>query len=169
MRQRLGRWSNLPESDTLRSSRISNRDSRIFLTATQGNLMSLTEIHNQTFANAAVEMDGKRFSDCVFINCVLRYIGKDPCQWENTKFDDACVWKFDGCALNLIRVLRAIGLLRFPFRTWRTELDQLISFPDLSSTLSNDYPVTASPTLTCLVSQVYYYPNHGNGCGSIWR
>ena len=76
--------------------------------------MPLTEVHNQTFTNILVEMDGKRFSGCVFRNCTLRYTGKEPCLWKDTTIDVACVWKFDGCALNLVRVLMAIGALKAP-------------------------------------------------------
>jgi hypothetical protein len=76
--------------------------------------MALTEVQDQTFVRTIVEMDGKRFTGCKFISCTLWYTGEQPCIWKDTIIDEGCVWKFDGCALNLIRVLSAINALRIP-------------------------------------------------------
>jgi hypothetical protein len=76
--------------------------------------MILTEVEDQTFVDAVVDMDGKRFTNCKFSGCTLRYTGEQPCTWKDTVIDNSCTWKFDGCALNLIRVLSALKMLRAP-------------------------------------------------------
>jgi len=70
----------------------------------------ITEIKNQVFRSATVNVDGKRFLDCQFFDCILSYKGGEY-GWERTYFHPGCVWKFDGCALRTVGLLKSLNFL----------------------------------------------------------
>jgi hypothetical protein len=73
----------------------------------------ITEIKNQTFRDATIEVDEKRFIDCQFFNCTLWYKGGNY-GWERTVFHPGCVWKFDGCALRTVGLLKSLNFITIP-------------------------------------------------------
>lgn len=71
----------------------------------------MTEIKNETFTSAVIELDDKRFSSCKFIACVFRYKGGE---WESdgrNTLDARCTWKFEDAALRTANLLQRIGLI----------------------------------------------------------
>jgi len=74
--------------------------------------MSVTQVQNEVFSNAVIEMDNKRFFGCKFANCILRYAGGE-CEWdEHTKFT-SCVWDLTGAAQRTIDLLMRTGRIQF--------------------------------------------------------
>lgn len=70
----------------------------------------MTEIENETFDRAVVDMDGKRFVSCEFLNSTLKYTGGEW-EWDNHTVFTACVWKFEDCALRTAQLLQRTGML----------------------------------------------------------
>ena len=71
----------------------------------------LSEVKDQTFRNATVDVDGNRFVNCQFFNCVLRYKGGQY-GWQGTVFHPDCVWRLDDCALRTARLLSDLRMLK---------------------------------------------------------
>ncbi len=66
-------------------------------------------IYGRTFQNQAVQMDGRHFSHCTMINCILDYSGK-PVTLEDTEFQ-GCQFRFTGDASLTVNFLRCFGML----------------------------------------------------------
>ena len=62
----------------------------------------------KTFAGGVIELDGSRFEECVFDQCMLRYAARAPVQLVNCRFI-SCSWNFEGAAGLTIDFLRALG------------------------------------------------------------
>src|SRR6266851_7989798 len=60
--------------------------------------MAITQIQNDTFRDAIIDMDSKRFFSCVFTNCRLRYAG-GQCEWDKNTIFTRCTWEFVDSAL----------------------------------------------------------------------
>lgn len=74
----------------------------------------MTEVKNESFINAVIDVDGKRFVSCKFSGCILRYKGGE---WETNgrnTLDIRCTWKLEDCALRTMNLLERIGLVRMP-------------------------------------------------------
>jgi len=74
----------------------------------------MTEIKDQTFLNAVVDIDEKRFVSCKFKGCIFRYKGGE---WESNgrnTLDAMCTWKFEDAALRTVNLLQRIGLIPIP-------------------------------------------------------
>lgn len=78
-------------------------------------ITTLEQVRDKTFKNETVEIDGKRFTNCEFYGCSLRYAGGDVefgirCDVEN------CRPQFTGPARRTVLLLHALRLLAFdPF------------------------------------------------------
>jgi len=75
-------------------------------------ISTLEHIRDKNFKNETVEIDGKRFTNCSFDGCELKYCGGDVefgprCSMENSRP------QFYGPARRTVLFLRAFGLLSF--------------------------------------------------------
>lgn len=57
-------------------------------------------------------MDGKRFLNCSFEDCLLHY-GGEPCEWEDTRFSN-CRVVLDNSAACAVQVLEGLGFRVIP-------------------------------------------------------
>jgi len=74
----------------------------------------MTEIKNESFVGAVIDMDEKRFVSCKFSGCIFRYKGGE---WESdgrNTLDARCTWKFEDAALRTVSLLSRIGLVPIP-------------------------------------------------------
>ncbi len=74
----------------------------------------MTEVKNERFVNAVIDVDDKRFVGCKFSGCILRYKGGE---WESNgsnTLDDRCTWRFEDAALRTANLLRIIGHVPMP-------------------------------------------------------
>lgn len=78
-------------------------------------ITTLEHVRDKTFKNETVELDGKRFTNCTFDGCVLKYSGGD------TEIGSRCSTtgirpRFTGAAWRTVLLLHAFGLLAYdPF------------------------------------------------------
>lgn len=72
--------------------------------------MAITQKQNETFRDAIIDMDGKRFFACVFTNCQLRYAG-GQCEWDKHTSFTGCTWEFVDSAR---RTKQVLDLLQMP-------------------------------------------------------
>jgi hypothetical protein len=75
--------------------------------------MSVTEIKNETFRTAVIDMDNKRFFGCKFSNCTLRYTGAQ-CEWDANTVFDSCTWQLLDAAERTVSALIRTGRIQFP-------------------------------------------------------
>ena len=78
----------------------------------EGAISTLEHVRDKTFKNETVEIDGKRFTNCHFDGCELKYSGGDVefgscCSVENSRP------QFSGPARRTVFFLWALGLLGF--------------------------------------------------------
>ena len=69
-------------------------------------------LENWTPKGITVYMDGKRFINCILMECKLIYGGGDV-MWENTQFIN-CQLIFDAAAQRTIAYLQNFGLMKKP-------------------------------------------------------
>jgi len=74
----------------------------------------MTNVENKAFTDATVDLDGKRFVRCRFVNCHLRYTGGE-CRMQGCHIAKGCVYQFDGAALNVALLLNDLGLTAIQF------------------------------------------------------
>ncbi len=71
--------------------------------------MAITQIQNDTFRDAIIDMDSKRFFSCVFTNCRLRYAG-GQCEWDKNTIFTRCTWEFVDSALRSKQIFDLIQM-----------------------------------------------------------
>jgi len=62
----------------------------------------------RTFKDTVVDLDGREFYNCTFINCGIRYSGSRPGITLDGCTFDRCHFVFDGYATNTVAFLSAI-------------------------------------------------------------
>jgi hypothetical protein len=72
--------------------------------------MPVTIHNNETLKGVAIRLEEHVFINCKLINCSVFYDG-GPFQWTNTFFDN-CQFSFRDAAMNTIRVLQTLGMLK---------------------------------------------------------
>jgi hypothetical protein len=76
----------------------------------------LVEIFSQVIENETIEIDGKRFVDCVLSNCVLEYSG-GPVIFDRTRMR-GCRYVFFGEARRTVQFLQGTGLMPWIPTEW---------------------------------------------------
>jgi hypothetical protein len=74
--------------------------------------MSVTQVKNETFTHAVIDMDNKRFFGCKFKDCMLRYAG-GQCEWDEYTSFEACTWLLQDAAQRTVVTLMETGALQF--------------------------------------------------------
>jgi hypothetical protein len=69
----------------------------------------LEPIHDRTFRNTSLFIDGQRFVRCRFEDCQLIYEGRDEVDFQDCTFE-RCSWTFDGAAERTIGFLSTLQL-----------------------------------------------------------
>ena len=64
---------------------------------------------NQTFTRERIILDENVYDKCTLEKCQIVYRGGEV-QLNATMMSD-CIWVFEGCALNTIKLLQSISLL----------------------------------------------------------
>jgi hypothetical protein len=72
--------------------------------------------HNQTFTREQIILDENTYDGCTLEKCQIVYRGGQV-QLNSMMVD--CVWVFEGCALNTIKLLQSISLLPSDLSTLR--------------------------------------------------
>jgi hypothetical protein len=72
--------------------------------------MPITIHNNETLKGISVRLEEHAFNNCKLIECFVFYDG-GPFQWTNTFFDN-CQFSFREEAMNTIRVLQTLGMLK---------------------------------------------------------
>jgi len=80
-------------------------------------ITTLEHVRDKTFTNETVELDGKRFTNCVFDGCFLKYSGGDTEIGSRSRCSDRGIRpRFVGAAWRTVLLLHAFGLLSYdPF------------------------------------------------------
>ena len=69
-----------------------------------------------TIKDECVQIDDKHFIDCVFINCILEYSGRDVA-FESTRMS-GCRYVFFGRARQTLHFLQGVGLMEHNPEHW---------------------------------------------------
>lgn len=69
-----------------------------------------------TLRGRTLDLDGKKFVGCTFIDCVLQYSG-GPVAFELSRFR-GCRYVFYGSARNTVHFLQEVGLLPYLESDW---------------------------------------------------
>jgi hypothetical protein len=64
----------------------------------------MVEFHGRLFQDQRIEIDGGRFSDCIFVRCELVYAAKDEVALIRNDIHD-CRWVFEDAAGATLRFL----------------------------------------------------------------
>ena len=56
------------------------------------------EHHDETLTSETIELDGKTFRDCVFVQCVFVFRGEALFTMVDNVVDASCQWRFEGAA-----------------------------------------------------------------------
>lgn len=75
-------------------------------------ISTLEHVRDRTFRNETVEIDGKRFTNCSFDGCVLKYSGGDVEFGPRCSVEDSRP-RFADEARKTVLLLHALGLLTF--------------------------------------------------------
>jgi hypothetical protein len=71
--------------------------------------MLIPTTENEVFTNVAVEMDDRRFLNCKFSGCTLRYAGGE-CPWDDkTIIGPSCRWELSAAAARIVNLLAPGG------------------------------------------------------------
>ncbi len=76
-----------------------------------------------TIQDECVVIDGKRFTDCTLINCILEYSG-DPVDFVRTRMR-GCRYVFYGRARHTVQFLQGTGLMLYDPAKWGEFCDQV--------------------------------------------
>jgi len=68
---------------------------------------SMKPVIGETFEDETMDLDGRRFEDCQFLRCELRFGGTAPVALVRCNFID-CTWFFIGAAASTINFLSAL-------------------------------------------------------------
>lgn len=77
----------------------------------------MTVFSNETLTRERVILDENVYDKCILEKCQLVYRGGQV-QLNSTMTTD-CIWVFEGCALNTIKLLQSISLLPADISTLR--------------------------------------------------
>jgi hypothetical protein len=79
-------------------------------------ISTLEHVRDKTFKNETIELDGKRFTNCTFDSCTLKYSGGDTEIGSRCSTDIGIRPLFTGPAWRTVLLLHAFGLLAYdPF------------------------------------------------------
>ena len=70
----------------------------------------MQSVHMQRFTNSVVDMDGKSFTSCEFVNCTLRYKGGE-CEWDKYTTFSGCSLALQDAAQRTARFLQHQGVV----------------------------------------------------------
>ena len=79
----------------------------------------MTKFQDESFTGEVIDLDGRWFVNCKFVNCHLRYSGDAECRFENSQVADGNVWEFKGAALNTVKLLSDVGVASLTPRPYR--------------------------------------------------
>jgi len=68
----------------------------------------LPVVSNQTYAHKTLILDGTRFENCRFIECLITYSG-GPAEASACEFSPNTAWRFEGPAAITMQVLQQCG------------------------------------------------------------
>jgi hypothetical protein len=63
---------------------------------------------NESFKGGTVSLDGNRFKNCKFIDCVVTYGGGEPPTLEGCDFTGSTRFQFDDAAKNVLAFMAAM-------------------------------------------------------------
>lgn len=67
----------------------------------------MRQIRNETFSHTLIELDGKHFIQCQFLQCKLVFTAYETVAFDGCVFDQ-CDWVFDGPAETTLKFLSAL-------------------------------------------------------------
>ncbi len=80
-------------------------------------------IEDKVFSGESVELDDKHFIDCKFIDCILKYHGREV-GFDRTQMN-GCRHVFFGRARRTLHYLQGVGLMQYSPSDWG-ELDSSV-------------------------------------------
>lgn len=66
-------------------------------------------VREQEFKNTTVNIDGKRFENCKFLNCTIMFSGFAPSQASSCYFSPDTKWGLAGVAGEVLQTLKGFG------------------------------------------------------------